>query len=432
MTEKKTIGSFIAVLRKANGMTQRELAEMLNVSDKAVSRWEREECAPDLSLIPVIAEIFHITTDELLRGERNAPTGETGGSTVESSLYIREKSIRQFQNLLRTQLMRLKERSMIAIGIMLAGFITALICNFVFTKAVLGFFLSLVFYAGALIAEICFLRRARVDEDDTYDYGKWLTYQNNVTALGVKTFFALWMLLGVTLPLLFVIEISGVNAGLKFDAYLLSALIFGLAFLLIAHIADLFFIKTKLSQKGLFFMTDADKKNLKLKQKLFAKVSLISASTAVVLLAAAIFFMESVTLFVKKLEFTDYDSFKEYMEYTPELNASWSSGYSPYDTTDESDYIIICPSEEDYVMHTVEDREGNILCEYTAKRKDVLWLEHSFDKSPDGLPIYVITESNYDMASGICKLIAVLLCVLAAANILIAAVIYVKKSKKYA
>lgn len=45
--EKKTIGSFIAALRKANGLTQKELAEKLNVSDKAVSRWERDECYPD-------------------------------------------------------------------------------------------------------------------------------------------------------------------------------------------------------------------------------------------------------------------------------------------------------------------------------------------------------------------------------------------------
>lgn len=46
--EKKTIGGFIAALRKANGMTQRELAEKLNVSDKSISRWERDETAPDL------------------------------------------------------------------------------------------------------------------------------------------------------------------------------------------------------------------------------------------------------------------------------------------------------------------------------------------------------------------------------------------------
>ena len=58
--EKNTIGKFISALRRANGMTQRELADKLFVSDKTVSRWERDECAPDLSLIPVIAELFDI------------------------------------------------------------------------------------------------------------------------------------------------------------------------------------------------------------------------------------------------------------------------------------------------------------------------------------------------------------------------------------
>ena len=54
--EKKTIGSFITALRKANGMTQKDLAEKLNVSDKTISRWERDDGTPDLSVIPVIAE----------------------------------------------------------------------------------------------------------------------------------------------------------------------------------------------------------------------------------------------------------------------------------------------------------------------------------------------------------------------------------------
>ena len=68
--EKNSIGSFLTALRKANGMTQKELAERLNVSDKAVSRWERDENYPDITQIPVIADIFGITSDELLRGER--------------------------------------------------------------------------------------------------------------------------------------------------------------------------------------------------------------------------------------------------------------------------------------------------------------------------------------------------------------------------
>ena len=46
--ERKSIGAFISALRKSNGMTQKELAEKLCVSDKAVSRWERDESAPDL------------------------------------------------------------------------------------------------------------------------------------------------------------------------------------------------------------------------------------------------------------------------------------------------------------------------------------------------------------------------------------------------
>lgn len=71
--EKKTMGGFMAALRKAHGMTQKELAERLNVSDKTVSRWERDDGAPELSLIPVIAEIFGVTCDELLRGQRQSP-----------------------------------------------------------------------------------------------------------------------------------------------------------------------------------------------------------------------------------------------------------------------------------------------------------------------------------------------------------------------
>lgn len=86
--EKKTIGSFIAVLRKASGMTQQEMADKLNISNKAVSRWERNECSPDLSLIPAIAEMFGVSCDELLKGERI-----TGNSGIEkASLKLKNKS----------------------------------------------------------------------------------------------------------------------------------------------------------------------------------------------------------------------------------------------------------------------------------------------------------------------------------------------------
>lgn len=70
--ENKTLGSFIATLRKERNFTQKDLAEKLNVSDKAVSRWERDESAPDITLLPTIAEVFGVTCDELLKGERSS------------------------------------------------------------------------------------------------------------------------------------------------------------------------------------------------------------------------------------------------------------------------------------------------------------------------------------------------------------------------
>lgn len=68
--DNKALGTFLAELRKEKKVTQRELAEFLCVSDKTVSHWERGENSPDLSLIPVIADYFGVSCDEILRGER--------------------------------------------------------------------------------------------------------------------------------------------------------------------------------------------------------------------------------------------------------------------------------------------------------------------------------------------------------------------------
>lgn len=118
--ERKTIGTFIAVLRKAQGMTQRQLAEKLNVSDKTVSRWERDEGCPDLSLIPVLAEIFSVSCDELLRGERLP--GERTERDREKDAQHSEK---QRKYLLTAAMSRFRNRSYIAVLLSLLGLTTA-------------------------------------------------------------------------------------------------------------------------------------------------------------------------------------------------------------------------------------------------------------------------------------------------------------------
>ena len=68
--DREAFGAFLARLRKEKGLTQKELAQQLYVSDKAVSKWERGLSLPDISLLTPLAEILGVTVTELLRGER--------------------------------------------------------------------------------------------------------------------------------------------------------------------------------------------------------------------------------------------------------------------------------------------------------------------------------------------------------------------------
>ena len=65
----KSIGETIASLRKKKGMTQNELAEKMNVTDKAVSKWERDLSCPDVNTISRLAEVLDTSVDELLQAK---------------------------------------------------------------------------------------------------------------------------------------------------------------------------------------------------------------------------------------------------------------------------------------------------------------------------------------------------------------------------
>ncbi len=67
-----TFGERIAELRKSKNMTQETLSRKLNVTAQAVSKWERDESMPDVSLIPCLAEILDVTTDTLFGIEKKS------------------------------------------------------------------------------------------------------------------------------------------------------------------------------------------------------------------------------------------------------------------------------------------------------------------------------------------------------------------------
>ncbi|MBQ2699490.1 MAG: helix-turn-helix domain-containing protein, partial [Firmicutes bacterium] len=121
--ERKSIGGFIAALRRERGLTQKELAEQLNVSDKTVSRWERDEGTPDLYLVPVLADIFGVSCDELLRGERAAGQGSASALPVGERTDERaeERPHQRQALLLKAGLTKYENRTLISCGIILLG-----------------------------------------------------------------------------------------------------------------------------------------------------------------------------------------------------------------------------------------------------------------------------------------------------------------------
>lgn len=74
----RSMGEIISTLRKEKGMTQKQLADMLNITDKAVSKWERDIAWPDTQTIPKLAEILGVSVEELMNAKSAPISGHKG------------------------------------------------------------------------------------------------------------------------------------------------------------------------------------------------------------------------------------------------------------------------------------------------------------------------------------------------------------------
>ena len=310
--ERRTIGGFIAVLRKANGMTQRELAEKLNVSDKAVSRWERDECAPDLTLIPVLAEIFGVTSDELLRGEK-----ATARQTEET---VAAKTQKQLDRLLEANATKLKIRSIIASGIAAVGLIAAMICNSALLRSSLGFFVGCIFYLAAAISEACFAVTAfsAVKAED-FDEEKLSKHKQKLWKIITAVEAVIVVMFTVTLPLI----LGGVYVGIDADDWLGYAIVF----LLILGIAAVFIswaVRVILAKKGKIKLSEnaVRKDTLKIKVSVITVVALLLTA----LIHSAVYANIPVYHFAKGTVHKTVEEFKEYIE-TPVPYSSTYYGF---------------------------------------------------------------------------------------------------------
>lgn len=397
--ERKTIGSFIATLRKANGMTQKELAEKLNVSDKTISRWERDDGVPDLAVIPVLAEIFGVTCDELLRGERTPQSLREEEIVPESTV----KGEKQRRRILAVGLSKYKTRTLIAIGISTVGLLAAMIGNLGFLRAYIGFLLGTIFYVIGIVCQAVFLNHAflAVDEEEWKDeeVGKFkrTLIRWAEAAIGLAI-----MLFAFTLPL--VVWIHDTYVGLSAESWFLYGGVFaGIAFLAVCIICH--FLNVQLLERGVYSLGQKDENVYRKNSHLAQKCAIVTAFAVAV--TAVVYSMVTVGGNAHALadgtEFYDYESFQEYMA-KPDSRSYYDgetvmvaepvSGEVTY--YDEFGNEI---SEEEALTRELYDSEGNVVCRYVQRNENVCSVRYT-DRDGNLFPITVVTYDDLQLGRG--------------------------------
>ncbi len=98
---QEMIGKFISSCRKDKGLTQMQLAEKLNISNRAVSKWETGKSLPDASNMLELCEILSITVNELLNGERITTMEEYQKKAEQSMVDLQDKKAKAQKSLVR-------------------------------------------------------------------------------------------------------------------------------------------------------------------------------------------------------------------------------------------------------------------------------------------------------------------------------------------
>ncbi len=382
--ERKSIGSFISALRKANGMTQKKLAEMLNVSDKAVSRWERDECAPDLSLIPVIAEIFDVTADELLCGERKS----SASANVKTNNTRTEK---QKQRLLNSAFEKFRNKSLISLGVSAFAIILGIVVELIFKTYPVTLIFVVIAVVASLICEITFIHNLWLAVD-AEEFDDIKTDSLKVKAIDFsKRIFAVnyWVLFTAGLLPFFLSFCTGNECEVynQFEEYSDRVLSIDIVLIALVYVAIGFvifktiwcFILKKIEKSGAYPVDETDSKLLNFKRIYSTIFSFVLLFT---IMLQTSFFYPLDFYSMKPTILNDEKSFLEYMSDSgSEIGYAEVCGLSIYFSA------LDVELENDYVERFF-DENNNVIYEYTCKRNDVAILDHDTENV---FPVEVLT-----------------------------------------
>jgi len=418
-------------------MTQKALAEMLNVSDKAVSRWERDECAPDLSLIPVIAEIFGVTADELLCGERKSPNAATSNPNARTE--------KQKQRLLNSAFSKFRTQSLISLGISALAIIFAVIIELLFARYPITLLFTAIIVITSIISEVTFLHNLfTAIGTEEFDGIKTDALKVKAIDFSKKLFAVNYWIMFVFIALQFFLPFcSGyINDEIFAQfAYLFNGtsnlfspdvILIALIYIAVGYIvfkAIWYFTLKKLSKIGTYPVDEPKQKFICFKKRVFAVFSLVLLLTVLTQLSIytlsysnGMFYMD----FVKPIEFSDFESFKEYAESDSDAVISISGlklsvVTSPYDESAEA----VDESVDFY--DEITDSNGKVLCRYKPNNSDIYSIIYGNDDSV--FPINVRTVSGSAENEQIYRIICVAIILF---ELLAMAVVYLILSKSKA
>lgn len=128
---RQTIGAFLATQRKAHGYTQEEVADKLGISNRTLSKWETDRSSPDILYLPALADLYGVTVDEILRGERTKR--EEIPLSPEEQAKKEEQAQRAKRALQRRRLASFSAKTYIAYGVAAGGMLLLAIAALLFT-----------------------------------------------------------------------------------------------------------------------------------------------------------------------------------------------------------------------------------------------------------------------------------------------------------
>ncbi len=255
---KQTIGEFLASRRKAKGMTQQEVADLLGISNKTLSSWESGRSYPDILMLPALAELYGVTADEILRGER-LPHEKDSEQSDETA---QKERLRNAEKNYSVKCAALSGVGIGGVGLLLLGILLA------FTVAAWLFVLFAVLSALAELVVVilfaAFEKSALLAEEEKSRYSlliKQMTYRA-----------AFKIVVPLLLGVFAVLFMTGGGGAMS--------LVLILSFSVIVLLAFLFLLW--LSSRGKEFYTDEEAASLKRRKKLSIKIFSVGMAIAVV------------------------------------------------------------------------------------------------------------------------------------------------------